>query len=311
MDRSRQGFGWMLGAIALGLVAQTAQAAPIAMPAGSTVWMHFEASACPDADGDDCVGSNLPGSAPPNGIPLTTFTDVSLTHSATGFAEVLPDRVRTLNRGRYTAFMKASFQDTYTVHGTAAGSFPITVTLGATGTARSVAATETSHRLVSASVGLEIGTFNPTDVAISESSRVTPFSPATTATQSIATTILTAPFEVPVSLSTAHTQTVSVGDVFDLAYGVNSAFGNGEIDLLQTGAQISFDLPEGVWVTSALGGTWGSPPPVPVPVGPWVPIGVCAGLLALASRSLPGRRLHSSMDERSRARIVADDRTPP
>jgi len=288
--RSIHSLGSMLAVLAFGLVARTSYADPIPMPAGSTVWMHFEASACPDADGDDCVGSNLPGTAPPNGIPLTTFTDVSLTHSATAYAEVLPDRVRTLGRGRYTSAMRASFQDTYTVNGVAAGTFPITVLLSATGTARSVATT-IDNRLVSASLGLEIGTFDPSAVAMSEQFRVTPFSTATAATQSFPTTIQPTPFELPVSLSTSHTLTVGVGDSFNLAYGVNSAFGNGEIDLTTNGAVISFDLPEGVWLTSSLGGTWGDPPS-PVPVGPWVPMVLGVGLWLIVYRSLgsEGRR---------------------
>jgi hypothetical protein len=230
------------------------------MPAGSTVWMHFEASACPDADGDDCIGSNLPGVAPPNGIPLTTITNTS-GQFATGYAEVLPDRVRTFASGNFTAFMRASFQDTYTVHGAAVGPFPITVTLAANGVARTVdiGGTFLPFRLVAANVGIEIGTFNPSAVAMQEQFRVAPFSPATEAFWSYPTTALTSAFEVPLDLSASHTLTVGVGDVFDLGYGINSAFATGEIDLLDT-ATISFTLPEGVWITSSLGGTWGAVP---------------------------------------------------
>jgi len=248
-------------AAALALAAQGAHAAPIAMPAGSTVWMHFEASACPDADGDDCIGSNLPGIAPPNGIPLTTITNAS-SQFATGYAEVLPDRVRTLANGNFTAFMRASFQDTYTVHGAAAGSFPITVTLSANGVARTVniGGTFLPHRLTVANVGLEIGTFNLAAVAMQEQFRVSAFSPATEALWTYPTTALTSPFAVPFGLSASHTLTVGVGDVFDLGYGINSAFGSGEIDLLENGTTISFTLPEGVWITSSLGGTWGVVP---------------------------------------------------
>jgi hypothetical protein len=257
------GIGALLLALALGAAAGPAQAAPIAMPAGSTVWMHFEASACPDADGDDCVGSNLPGVAPPNGIPLTTITNTSGQH-ATGYAEVLPDRVRTLVNGNFTAFLRASFQDTYTVHGAAAGSFPITVTLGASGVGRTLNTGAPPHlnpyRLYVATVGLEIGTFNPADTPISEQFRITPFSPSSSTTHSFPDILGSTFAEVPFSVSTSHTLTVDVGDVFDLAYGINSAFATGEIDLLGSGATISFALPAGVWITSSLGGTWGVVP---------------------------------------------------
>lgn len=255
-----RGIGALLLAAALGAAAGPVAAAPIAMPAGSTVWMHFEASACPDADGDDCIGSNLPGIAPPNGIPLTTITNTS-SQFATGYAEVLPDRVRTFASGNFTAFMRASFQDTYTVHGAAAGSFPITVTLSAQGVARTVdsGGTFLPHRLTAANVGLEIGTFNPSAVAMQEQFRVSPFSPATEAFWSYPTTALSSPFEVPFGLAASHTLTAGVGTVFDLGYGINSAFSSGAIDLLNT-TTISFTLPEGVWITSSLGGTWGAVP---------------------------------------------------
>jgi hypothetical protein len=249
-------------AVALGIrtFAQTAEAAPIAMPAGSTVWMHFEASACPDADGDDCIGSNLPGIAPPNGIPLTTITNSS-SQFATGYAEVLPDRVRTFVSGNFTSFLRASFQDTYTVHGAATGSFPITVTLSADGVARTVniGGTFLPHRLTVANVGVEIGTFNASAVAMQEQFRVSPFSPATEAVWTHPTVAQSSPFEVPFGLAASHTLTAGVGDVFDLAYGINSAFGSGEIDMLGT-AEIAFTLPDGVWITSSLGGSWGAVP---------------------------------------------------
>lgn len=136
MQRSGCGFLAAVGLVLAGAAAQSASAAPIGMPAGSTVWIHYEASVRPDADGDDCVGSNLPGLAPPNGIPTTTFTDGAT--SATVYAEILPDQVRTFTRSRLTALSKASFLDTYTVRGSAVGPFSVTATLTANGTVRSV-----------------------------------------------------------------------------------------------------------------------------------------------------------------------------
>jgi hypothetical protein len=79
---------------------------------------------------------------------------------------------------------------------------------------------------------------------------------------------------VPISVATIYTRTVSVGDVFDIAYGVNSGTSIGWIDLRNT-ATLSFDLPEGVYLTSALGATFGNvPEPSPA--------------LLLASSALPG-----------------------
>jgi hypothetical protein len=280
MQRSGCGFLAAVALVLAGAAAQSASAAPIGMPAGSTVWMHYEASVCPDADGDDCVGSNLPGLAPPNGIPTTVFTDGST--SATVFAEILPDQVRTFNRARLTALLKASFQDTYTVNGSAGGPFSITVTLSASGVARSVPTT-IDNRLVAANVEVEIGTWNPTTTPIQEQFRVTSFGGAATGFWSYATTVSPTPFSVPLSATATYTFNVSVGDVFSLAYGVNSGFGTGEIDLLNT-ADISFDLPSGVWLTSSLGGTFGV---VPEPSS-----------LALASIGLAGLALRARRSAR-------------
>jgi len=248
----------LAGAMAA-LLSQASGAAPIAMPAGSTVWMHFEASPCPDADGDDCIGSNLPGLAPPNGIPTSTFTEPG--KSSTGYAEILPDQVRTQVSGNFTSTMRASFQDTYTVHGNAVGSFPITVVLSAAGTASSMVTTP-NHYLLQGGVEVEIGTFDPTDLPMSEQFRVTPFNASETGVQSLFSNTTGAPVQVPVAVSSSHALTVAVGDVFDLAYGVNPGVGKGTIDMTGAGAgaSISFVLPEGVWLTSALGGVFGTEP---------------------------------------------------
>src|SRR5688572_2999838 len=106
--------GIVAGFLLVCAVGHSASAGPIIMPAGSTVWMKFEASVAPDADGDDAAGSNRAGPTPLNGIPLTTVTNNN-PGFATGYAEIMPDRVRTFLASDYGAFMYASFQDTYTV----------------------------------------------------------------------------------------------------------------------------------------------------------------------------------------------------
>ncbi|MEX2309231.1 MAG: hypothetical protein WD738_16645 [Pirellulales bacterium] len=237
---------------------QPSYAAPIFMPAGSTVWMKMESNSCPFADGNDCAGSNQAGINPPNGIPLSTFGGLPTSFPVTGYAEILPDRVRTFLSGRSGSFMWASFQDTYTVGGTVSGSFPITVDLHVTGTARSVAIGSGLHQFSFAGTEVEIGTFSPVGdagggVALPEQFRITPFSPSTRNSQVIQPSppLRSAPFEFPIDVATSHSLTVSVGDMFDLAYGVNTSTNNAEIDLLNTGT-ISFDLPDGVFLTSSL-----------------------------------------------------------
>ncbi len=231
------------------------QACAISMPPGSTVWMKFEGSAGPDNDGDDIAGSNQAGPAPPNGIPLTSATDANGT--ATGYAEILPDRVRTFIRGLgSSAFMHASFQDTYTVVGTAAGPFDITFELQATGFVRSIPFGSFGHAILVSRVQAEIGTFSPLSMfsgaPLNEGSRVTAFDAGNQAVANFPTQTSGIPFEHPVDITASYTKTgVNIGDVFDIAYGVNTSFSSGEIDLLNTGT-VSFDLPPGVRLVSAL-----------------------------------------------------------
>ena len=239
---------------------QTASGAPVFIPPGSTVWMKMQSHACSATSLDvaDCAGSNQPGGAPPNGIPTTTFVDGL--EFATGFAEILPNRVRIFTRSNVSAFMFASFQDTYTVGGTATGPFSITVDLHVTGAARSVPSGPPFQNILNAAfIEVEIGTFNPDpgDVAgghpFIEQFRIEPFNFASNRNlQSIAGTSGPSPFSRPIDVATSYTRMVSVGDVFNIAYGVNATFaGRAEIDLLNT-ATISFDLPDGVFLTSAL-----------------------------------------------------------
>ncbi|MEA2709754.1 MAG: hypothetical protein QOF78_2355 [Phycisphaerales bacterium] len=239
--------GFLAGAVFVALFAwQSASAAPINMPAGSTVWMKWDASVAPDADLDDAAGSNLPGIAPPNGIPTTTITDGA--SFATGFAEILPTRVRTYIHSNIGAVMNASFQDTYTVGGAAAGPFDITFQFRVTGAMNSIPAGP-FYQLLAGNVQARIGTFNP-DPLVNENVRVSAFSPATIADTGPKDLFVQG--TVPVDITASYTKTgVNVGDVFDIAYQVRSAFSKGELDLRNTGS-ISFVLPEGVTLNSSL-----------------------------------------------------------
>ena len=224
-------------------------AGPVYMPPGSTVWMKFQGTAVPGTDSDDIVGSTLPGLAPPNGIPLTTVGDG--TSTATGYAEILPTQVRTFLSSPTSARMWASFQDTYIVGGSASGPFDITFQLSVAGIMRSQPGGP-FHQLVGANVSAEIGTFAPDSdaggVPLNEQFRITPFPDQTSAgaTYVHPTDSRSTPFSVEFSTSATYTKTgVNVGDAIVIAYGVNSAFSRGEIDLLNT-AVITFTTPAGV-----------------------------------------------------------------
>jgi len=260
---------------------QSACGAFIGMPAGSTVWMEFSSNRC---DGD-CVGSNQAGPNPSNGIPLSTFTSDGL--NATVYAEILPDRVRTLNSGR-SGHLHASFEDSYTVGGAAGGPFDIPVELHVTGVARSNGSGTCSicHQLVGANGEAGIGIFQAsTDPLFQEGVRVIPFGVGSEATFFFATQAASSPFEHPIDVTASYlVQNVNVGDTFVLAYGVNSRLARGEIDLLNTGL-LSFDLPDGVYLTSALAESL-----VPEPGGlALLTLGLCVAATRPFRRSLANR----------------------
>jgi hypothetical protein len=60
----------------------------------------------------------------------------------------------------------------------------------------------------------------------------------------------------------SYTKIVSVNDVFDFAYGLDmNISGKGQMNLNPSGADVvSFALPDGVFLTSALGATFGTAP---------------------------------------------------
>lgn len=254
---------------ALLLALAAAGAAPAwaeVMPAGADVWMVHRSNVCWDhvtpGGSSLCAASDQFGAS--GGIPMQTYHYA--TSSATSFAQAYPDSVHTYLAGWEAGGMYVSMRDTYTVHGAATGSFAITAHLAAEGVAKSIwSSGDSKYWLYYPYATVEIGTFNATTDPLLEQFRVTPFydgTPgATTATWNYGYTIgpaVTVPFDV----STSYTKTVQSGDIFELGYGVNTTLIYGELDLRNT-ALVSFDLPDGVWLTSQNGAVFGTPVPEP------------------------------------------------
>lgn len=211
----------------------------------------------------------------------TTFTDGSRNIVTSG--SVSAGALKSSLAGNIGAELDAGMSDTYTVHGSASGPFDITVTFSASGTAGTVPVSPTLNFRIGANVTLNIGTLSFADLGLSAPyPQVSAFT-ASAHSQLIFPTIVSAATFDPFSLSATYTKTVSVGDVFDVAYLMQSIYADGSIDLSHTGT-ISFSTPDGVYLTSALGGAFGDVPTtvgVPGPVaGAGLP-GLLAGFGAL------------------------------
>ena len=161
-----------------------------------------------------------------------------------------------------------SLNDTYTVHGAATGSFPITVTLHVTGSFGTIPISPVSNLFIFGVSQLEIGTFHPE--ATLTQFVVDPFPPdalnpmIAAASQSHSAASSPTPLTFPLDVQVSYVKMVSVSDVFDIAYGIDlNTAGRGEIIMNPGGLDvISFALPEGVFLTSALGATFGTLPNV-------------------------------------------------
>jgi hypothetical protein len=160
--------------------------------------------------------------------------------------------------------------DTYTVGGSAVGQFAITMTLRVTGTYGTIPVTSVPHNLLGfEGIQLEIGTFH-TEATLNQFV-VDPFGPdannpgTAQANQShSAASSDVGPLVFGLDEQVSYTKIVQVGDVFDLGYDVIADIITGQMDLTHTGT-VSFDLPNGVFITSALGANFVQQSVIPEP----------------------------------------------
>ncbi len=254
-------------------------AATIFPPAGSTAFIavyEFDSggSVCPLGQ---CTIVSSAGTS--LSLPSTTFSSTSGTITASGSTSASALRTFGQVTGSVGGETDLGMQDTYTVHGSAAGPFDVTVTLHATGTAESVFFCCGLQGFNGGQVSISIGTLdiNPTTTLLPT---VDPFDSTTHTQQGLsAGQFSSAPFSIPIDLSVSYTTMVSVGDVFDIAYGMNEDSNFGIIDLSHT-ATISFSTPNGVFLTSSLGGEFGNVPTSATPVPAALPL-FATGLGAL------------------------------
>ncbi|MGB8127483.1 MAG: hypothetical protein WCF50_27860 [Pseudolabrys sp.] len=70
---------------------------------------------------------------------------------------------------------------------------------------------------------MKIGTYALNTIGSIQQATVIPFDPTSEATTP-GITLVSGPSSVPIDITASHTRTVAVGDVFDIAYLLRSAF---------------------------------------------------------------------------------------
>jgi hypothetical protein len=220
------------------------------MPPGTRQWIHLSDNSIVPAAG---FVAAMP-SPSPNYItdPASLAAGMSITAEAASTATTM--RARYTSNFRMSVFLRNSFFDTYTIvgpPGTAGQPVAASVTMSTTGEiATKVDARPPTPGL--STLTLEIGTWNPATIFISEQFRVSA-SQANTRNLLIPFGFYTTPQVLPVNITFTADFTPVVGTPFDVAFGYD--MGTGRADIAST---IVWNLPPGYSITSVLGYNAGS-----------------------------------------------------
>jgi len=256
-------------------------------PPGSTAFIAaYEIdsghSACPNLQCTIVSSTNAPLT-----LPTTTFTSSNGLTSMTFSGDLGAAAFHSSLTGNVAPEIDLAMKDTYTVHGTATGLFPVTSTFHVTGTASSVPFGASNQAFTGGQVVLNIGVLNIDPAALIPT--VDPFGSGpgsiTHAQQSLPVLVQSGAFSIPIDVTATYTTMVAVGSIFDIAYFMSSDSGRGTIDLSHT-ATISFTTPDGIFLSSAMGGQFGDVPTsqTPLPAAWSMMIAGLAGIGGLVRR---------------------------
>jgi len=283
-------FQSMAGLVALGAlsVAGAAAAGPVQFPpAGSHSFIElYEIDSGQHVCQPVCTFASSLGQSV--SIPDFSASPTPFFMNATG--SVSPTAIHSFVSSNVGVEFDLATSDTYTVHG-GNGPFDITAHLDASGTTSTIQVSSSLFFDFIPNITVRIGTLD-IDPSAGEPI-VFPFNAAAEGHTVAPNIISNSPGSEPISASASYTRTVNPGDVFDMAFWLNTQFSEGTVDLSHT-ANISFDLPDGVWLTSAGGATFGTPstgPGIPEPAA-WT---LMISGFGLAGATLRRRQSHAAL----------------
>jgi hypothetical protein len=243
LDRGVCGVGVLA---ALG-VAAAACGQTTTMPPGTRQWIHLSDNSIVPAAG---FVAAMP-SPSPNYVtdPASLAAGMSITAEAASTATTM--RARYTSNFSQSVFLRNSFFDTYTIvgpSGTAGQPVAASVTMSTTGELR-VDSTAATQAVGGSNLNVEIGTWNPATINISEQFRVNA-TQANSRDLFIPFAVYTTPQVLPVNITFTADFTPVVGTPFDVAFGNNMSGGGADI-----ASTIVWNLPPGYSITSVLGYT--------------------------------------------------------
>lgn len=210
-----------------------------------------------------------------------------------GYGEVTASTMKMSSSTNDAGGVSLGLSDTFMVQGAGSGPVSLTAVWHATGTFGSVGLPGGGNYLLGATQ-IRIGTMGTFPVGPNTLYTVSAFSgPSTSKVTSPSNEFHGSggAFSYGADMTAAYTFLADIGTSFDMAFYLSSGFTYGATDFSHT-ATLSFLTPDGVYLTSGLGGTFGDAPLAETPIPAALPL-FASGLGALGFLARRKRKAHS------------------
>jgi hypothetical protein len=225
-----------------------------------------------NSDGTVCPGfmcAQIFGGGPATQAPVT-FVDQAGSFIS-GFGEVTATTMKMSSSTNASGGVSLGLSDTFLVQGAGSGPVSITAVWHATGTFSSV-----PHRTIDVLLGaalIRIGTLGSTNTTSGTLYNIAAFGGPNASKVTSPSNVFSSagPVSFNADMTATHTIVADIGSTFDMAFGLTSGFSFGATDFSHT-ATLSFLTPDGVYLTSGLGGTFGDVPVGETPIPAALPL---------------------------------------